>query len=351
MYKYLIKPLLFSFSPETAHAITFQALKILRFIPGAQYILRILYTVKHQGMEKELFGINFKNPIGIAGGLDKNGEYYNDLANFGFSFVEIGSITPLPQLGNPKPRCFRLPEDQAIVNRMGLNNKGVRYAVDRLKERHPKVVIAGNLTKNTKTSNKLAVKDFEKSFSIMYDFVDMFVLNISCPNVKDLEELQDITILSDIIDKLITIRRFNDEQRPILLKLSPDIPKEQLDEIIELVMISGLDGIVATNTTRSRDGLITDKKYLEDIGEGGLSGAPLFEKSLEFVKYIHTKTEGNVPIIGVGGIMTPKQAKEMLDAGASLIEIYTGFIYNGPGFVRNILKYLKNANCINMHNR
>lgn len=342
MYKTIIRPLLFSFSVENAHMLTFRLLRMLRYIPGAQSIVRAMFRVKTPDLEREIFGITFKNPVGIAGGLDKNGEYYNDLANFGVSFVEIGSLTPKSQSGNPKPRCFRLVEDEAIINRFGINNNGVKYAVNQLKNNPPRnVVVVGNLSKNTLTPNDMAAKDYEKSFSIMYDFVDMFVLNVSCPNVKDLTELQDITLLSDIIDRLITIRRFNDEHRPILLKVSPDIPMHQLDEIIELVLVSGIDGIVATNTTRSRAGLKTDSQTVETIGNGGLSGAPLFEKSLSFVKYIHDKTDGLLPIIGVGGIMTPKQAQQMLDAGASLIEVYSGFIYNGPAFIKQILKYLR----------
>lgn len=343
MYKHIIRPILFSFTAETAHAITFIALKILRFIPGAQFIVKSLYSLDTPSLEQTIFGLKFKNPIGIAGGLDKNGEFYNDLANFGFSFVEIGSITPLEQPGNPKPRLFRLIEDEAIINRMGINNKGVRYVVNNLKDNPPKdVIVVGNLSKNTTTPNELASKDFEKSFAILYDFVDMFVLNISCPNVKNLTGLQDISVLSEIIDKLITQRRYNDEHRPILLKLSPDLSREQLDQILDLALSSGLDGIVACNTTKSREGLIADEQTLKDIGEGGLSGAPLFQRSLDFVKYIHEKTNGIIPIIGVGGIMTPDQAVEMLNAGASLIEVYTGFIYNGPMFIKKTLKKLRN---------
>ncbi|MDD2293044.1 MAG: quinone-dependent dihydroorotate dehydrogenase [Bacteroidales bacterium] len=343
MYKHLIRPILFSFTAETAHAITFAALKILRYIPGSQSFIRLISSVKTPALEKELFGITFKNPVGIAAGLDKNGEFYNDLANFGVSFVEIGSITLRAQDGNPKPRCFRLIEDNAIINRMGINNNGAKYAVESIKNNPPKdVVIVCSLSKNASTPNELASKDFEKSFAIMYDFVDMFVLNISCPNVKDLSGLQDISVLSEVIDTLLTQRRYNDEIRPILLKISPDIPFQQLDDILKLALSSGIDGIVATNTTKSREGLKTDAQTVESIGDGGLSGAPLFERSLKFVKYIHDKTEGMLPIIGVGGIMTADQAQQMMDAGASLIEVYSGFIYNGPLFIKKILKTLRN---------
>lgn len=344
MYKHIIRPILFSFSPETAHQITFKCLKVCRYIPGARALLRLLYCPNSKGLEREVFGIRFKHPVGIAAGLDKNGEYYNDLANLGFSFIEIGSLTPKPQDGNPKPRCFRIPEDTAIINRMGINNKGARHAVNNLIEDKPRIVVAASLSKNTSTENSKAGRDLEKSFAMLYDFVDFFVLNVSCPNVKSLSELQDITSLSEIIDGITAARRYIDDDdinKPILLKVSPDIPIEQLDEIIELALVSGIEGIVATNTTRRRDGLKTPQETLDRINNGGLSGAPLFERSLQFVKHIHDKTEGILPIIAVGGITTPEQAKQMLDAGASLIEVYTGFIYNGPAFARKIVKYLR----------
>ncbi|MBP5210236.1 MAG: quinone-dependent dihydroorotate dehydrogenase [Bacteroidales bacterium] len=342
MYKSIIRPLLFLFPPEAAHAITLKGLRIARKVPGLRSLIKLIYCVKSPSLERELFGIKFKNPVGIAGGLDKNGDHYNDFANFGFSFIEIGSITPEPQGGNPRPRLFRLPKDNALINRMGINNHGVQYAVDYLKKNHRKIIVAGNLAKNADTPNNLAYKDYERTFSMLYDFVDFFVLNVSCPNVENLTALQEIDTLSDIIDRLINIRRFNDDSKPILIKVSPDLTKEQLDGIIEISLLRGLEGIVATNTTNSRDRIVnTPKADVEKIGRGGLSGAPLFETSLEFVKYIHEKSKGLLPIIAVGGITTPKQAQQMLDAGASLIEVYTGFIYNGPAFAKNIIKYLQ----------
>lgn len=340
MYK-LLKPILFLFSPERAHGITMMLLRILSFIPGANAILRLFYTYKNPNLEREVFGIHFKNPIGLAAGFDKNGEYYNIMNNFGFGFVEIGSITPEGQPGNPKPRLFRLPQDEALINRMGINNFGVKYVVDRLKKDKPKLIIGGNISKASKTSNEDAWKDLEKSFSMLYDFVDYFVLNVSCPNVKDLTKLQDINNLSEIIDRLLTLRRYFDDYRPILLKLSPDIPKAQLDEIIDMVMISGIDGVLATNTTRERPATLrASQERIQEIGDGGLSGAPLYHKSLEFVRYIHQRTHGTLPIVAVGGIMTPQQAQEMLESGASLIQIYSGFIFKGPGLVRTMLKHL-----------
>lgn len=295
-------------------------------------------------LEREVFGIKFKHPVGLAAGFDKNGEYYNTIANFGFSFVEIGSVTPEPQPGNPKPRSFRLPKDEALINRMGINNKGVKYMISSIQKNKPKVILGGNISKNSSTSNENAAGDYERTFSLLYDYVDYFALNVSCPNVKDLRKLQDIETLSQIIDKLLELRRYYDEYRPILLKLSPDLPKDNLDEVIDLVLTSGLDGVIATNTTTEREslGLKSEKSKIQSIGEGGLSGAPLFNKSLEMVKYISARTNGSLPIIAVGGIMSPENAKVMLDAGASLIQIYSGFIYKGPSFAKKIVKYLNN---------
>lgn len=341
MYKHILRPILFRFNAETAHNLTFSGLSLLRYIPFGRAIVRSLYKRTYPTLEKEVFGIRFPNPVGLAGGLDKNGEYYNDMANFGFGFVEIGSLTPQPQDGNPKPRCFRSIQDKAIINRFGINNKGVKNAVEHLKKVRPEVIVAANISKNTTSINEDAAKDYESAFALMYDFVDMFVLNVSCPNVVGLTSLQDITFLSDIVDKLLSLRMYYDEYRPILLKVSPDLPHQQLDEIIDYCMRSGVDGIVAGNTTRSREGLTISQEQIDKIGNGGMSGAPIRKKNLELVRYISEKTKGKLPIIGVGGIMSGKDAKDMLDAGASLIEIYSGFIYEGPALIKNINKYLE----------
>lgn len=342
MYKHILKPFLFCFNPETAHNMTFSALSFLRHVPFAGSIMRAIYRKESPSLEKEVFGIRFPNPVGLAGGLDKNGEFYNDMANFGFGFVEIGSLTPKPQDGNAKPRCWRIPGDRAIINRFGINNKGVRNAVEHLKKERPNVIVAANISKNSSSINEEAAADYEKSFGLLYDFVDMFVVNISCPNVVGLTSLQDITFLSEIVDKLLALRMYYDEYRPILLKVSPDLSHQQLDEIIDYSLRSGIDGIVAGNTTRSRDGLTSiSQEKIEEIGNGGMSGAPIYKKNLELVRYINTKSEGKLPIIGVGGIMSPEQAGEMLEAGASLIEIYSGFIYEGPSLVRKIINHLE----------
>lgn len=341
MYKHILRPILFRFNPETAHNLTLSAIAMLRHIPFAQSIVRALYKRESPSLEKEVFGIKFPNPVGLAGGLDKNGEFYNDMANFGFGFVEIGSLTPQPQDGNPKPRCFRVPQDKAIINRFGINNKGVRNAVEHLKKNKPEVIVAANISKNTASINEDAAKDYESAFALLYDFVDMFVVNVSCPNVVGLTSLQDITFLSEIVDKLLNLRMYYDEYRPILLKVSPDLAKEQLDDIIDYCLRSGIDGIVAGNTTRSRDGLTISQEKIEKIGNGGMSGAPVHKKNLELVRYIHTKTEGKLPIVGVGGIVSEKEAKAMIEAGASLVEIYTGFIYEGPALIKRINKTLE----------
>ena len=342
MYKHLIKPILFRINPETAHNMTFSMLSFLRHVPFARSIIRAIYRRDSPSLEKEVFGINFPNPVGLAGGLDKNGEYYNDLANFGFGFVEIGSLTPRPQDGNPKPRCWRVPADKAIINRFGINNKGVKNAVEHLKKNHPEVIVAANISKNTSSINEEAAKDYETSFGLLYDFVDMFVVNVSCPNVVGLTSLQDISFLSEIVDKLLDLRMVYDTYKPILLKVSPDLAHQQLDDIIDYCLRSGIDGIVAGNTTRSREGLNSiSQERIEEIGNGGMSGAPVHKKNLALVKYIHEKSAGKLPIIGVGGIMSPEDAQAMLDAGASLVEIYSGFIFEGPGLIKRIIKHLE----------
>lgn len=342
MYRQFIRPILFKFPPETAHNLTFKGLKFLRHIPLAGRLLKLIYSHKTPSLSKNVFGIDFPSPVGLAAGLDKNGELYNELSWFGFSFIEIGSLTPEAQPGNPKPRLFRLPQDNAIINRMGINNKGIRNAIQHIQKDPPRPILAASIAKNsTSASDADTIADYKKAFSFMYDFVDMFTINVSCPNVHGLQNLQDVSYLSDILDPLLELRICYDVYKPVLVKVSPDILVEELDEILKYCMQSGIDGIVAGNTTRSREGLKTCKSRIEKIGNGGLSGAPLYAKSLAMVKHINQFTSGRLPVVGVGGIMSPEQAKEMLDAGASLIEIYTGFIYEGPSLVKKINKYLE----------
>lgn len=343
MYKRIIRPILFRFSPEFAHNLTLSSLKVAGKSRILRALIRLFFKRRTPELEKEVFGINFPNPIGLAGGMDKNAEVYNSLSDFGFGFVEVGSLTPEPQPGNPKPRLFRLPKDGAIINRMGINNKGVHAAINNLKKNRPDVIVVANIAKNSRSEGEQIAKDYNYAFSMLYDFVDMFVFNISCPNVEGLANLQDVSYLSEIMDVVLD-RRVNMEiRKPVLLKVSPDLANVQLDEILEYAQRSGIDGIVAGNTSKQREGLSTPASKVASIGNGGLSGAPLFEKNLNLVKYIHEKTNGRLPIIGVGGINTPKRAAEMLEAGASLVEVYTGFIYEGPAFVRRILKYLKRS--------
>lgn len=342
MYKFLIRPVFFRFNPETAHNLTMSMLGIIRHIPFARKIVRAIYGTDCRRLSREVFGLRFKNPVGLAGGLDKNGEHYNELSDFGFSFIEIGSLTPEPQDGNPKPRLFRVVQDRAIINRMGINNKGVIHAIGNLKRHRPETIVAANISKNAWCSNEDAGQDYQKAFDALYDYVDMFVINVSCPNVTGLTSLQDVSFLSGITDRLIAGRRTRKKSRPILIKLSPDISFAQVDSILEYAIEAGIDGVVAGNTTRSRDGLSISADAIERIGNGGMSGAPLYSRNLALVRHIHEKAGDRLPIIGVGGIMSAEQAEEMLDAGASLIEIYSGFIYEGPGLVKSINRYLAN---------
>ena len=347
MYKQILRPLLFQLPPETIHHLVILGLRILHFIPGGRLLSRACFSMRHPSLEREVFSIRFPNPIGLAAGFDKDAEVYEEIAAMGFGFVEVGTITPQPQPGNPKPRVFRLPADHALINRMGFNNQGVASAVhrfyrrNRLRPNRRSVILGGNLGKNTLTPNEKAAADYLRLFRSLYEYVNYFVINVSCPNIANLACLQNKDNLKELLQGLIDFRRGQNQYRPILLKISPDLSQEQVDEMIEVLIENGLDGIVATNTTTRRDGLQTPADLVAEIGKGGMSGGPLTKRSLEMVRYIHEKTEGRFPIIGVGGIMTEDDAIAMLDAGASLIEIYTGFIYNGPGFVKRICKRLK----------
>ncbi|MDR0659758.1 MAG: quinone-dependent dihydroorotate dehydrogenase [Prevotellaceae bacterium] len=339
MYK-LIRPILFLFSPETIHHSIVNLLRISKFIPFCSSIIRGLFKRKTTNLEREVFGIRFSNPLGFAAGFDKNAEIVNQLADFGYSFIEVGTVTPQPQPGNPKPRCFRLPENKAIINRMGFNSKGVDYMLRKLAKfkRRKGVVIGGNIGKNTVTANDEAPADYTYSFVKLYSYVDYFTVNISCPNVTDLCKLQNKDSIEAILTPLMGHRKTQEVYKPILVKLSPDLTLDQVDEQLDAAIALGIDGVVAVNTTTSREDI--DPQKAEKVGSGGLSGAPLTKRALEMVSYISQKTESKLPIVGVGGIMTEDDAVNMLKAGASLIQLYTGFIYQGPSFVKRINKRL-----------
>lgn len=339
MYRLLIRPVLFLFPPETIHRILVVTLKTLFRIPGFRGIIERIYTFQDKGLETEFLGFTFRNPVGLAAGFDKNAEVYSELHAFGFSFVEVGTVTPKGQPGNPRPRSFRIPKDKGLINRMGFNNDGAEAAAVKLSRRRPKeLILGGNVGKNTRTPNNRAADDYEAVFRIIHDYVDYFVINVSCPNISDLHVLQDQEFLEIILKRILEVRRELQSAKPVLLKISPDLNNKQLDETIDLVSRLKLDGIVATNTTITRNNLKTKERKLDSIGEGGMSGAPITERSLEIVRYISNRTQGKLPIIAAGGIMTVSDALNMLGAGATLIQIYTGFIYNGPAFVKRINK-------------
>lgn len=338
MYRNIFRPLLFLLQPETVHHLIVNALKIGFKIPGVSYFVNKSFKVQDNRLKTSFLGMDFENPVGFAAGFDKNAQVYNQFANFGFSFIEIGTVTPQPQPGNPKPRSFRIPKDKGLINRMGFNNKGVDYAVKQLKNKDHKVIIGGNIGKNTKTANDQALNDYVVCFNKLYNHVDYFVVNLSCPNIKDLRKLQDKDSTITILNKLTELRRGKPAYKPVLLKVSPDLDENQLDDVVETFNITGIDGIVATNTTVSRVGLQTSETKIKEIANGGLSGKALTKKSTEIIRYLHDKSNGTMPIIGVGGIMSVQDALDKLDAGASLIQVYTGFIYEGPAFVKKINK-------------
>lgn len=336
----VIRSLLFFLSAERAHNFTMGMLNMLAGFGPTAFIIRKMYQTPAKPVV--VAGITFPNKIGMAAGFDKNAKYVHALELLGFGHIETGTVTPLPQPGNDKPRLFRLVADKAIINRMGFNNQGVDVMAHRLKGYKSKAVIGGNIGKNKITPNEKATDDYEKCFKTLYDCVDYFTVNVSSPNTPNLRELQDKEPLTALLSRLVSIRMFKVKDgrshRPIFLKIAPDLTDTQLDEIVEIVKSTGIEGIVATNTTISRDGLKTPAKAVESIGAGGLSGAPLTRRSTEVVRYLHQKSGGQFPIIAAGGIMTVEDAKEKIAAGASLVQIYTGFIYGGPALVKRIAR-------------
>jgi dihydroorotate dehydrogenase len=336
----LVRSFLFLFQPEKAHYLVADFLDFFFKIPGFRFLWGKIYNVKHSTLERNVFGIKFPNPIGLAAGFDKDAKMFDHLFACGFGFIEIGTITPKGQPGNPQPRLFRLKQDEAIINRMGFNNGGVEVCYNRLKNRNPNLIVGGNIGKNKVTENEDAVNDYLICFNTLFDVVDYFVVNVSSPNTPGLRDLQEKEPLLKLLTTLSNENKLKSNPKPILLKIAPDLTDGQLDDIIDIVKESGISGVIATNTTISREGLTTAKEVIDEIGAGGLSGKPLTKRSTEVIKYLSTKSNNAFPIIGVGGIHSVEDAHEKLNAGAALIQLYTGFIYEGPRLVKRINKSL-----------
>ncbi len=340
MYKILVRPVLFLFDPEKVHHFTFSLIRFLCKIPFVASIFRGMYQVEDKRLERTLFGITFKNPVGLAAGFDKNAVLYNELANFGFGFIEIGTVTPIGQVGNPKKRLFRLKDDKGIINRMGFNNDGLEVAIEQLKKNKGKLIIGGNIGKNTQTKPENYTADYEACFKGLHPYVDYFVLNVSCPNVGSHAKLNDKDYLLELISAVQKLNNQEVIQKPILLKIAPDLNNNQLDEIIELVSETKIDGVIASNTSTTRDNLKASDELLKEIGNGGLSGQPIKAQSTKVIQYLSDNSNKAFPIIGVGGIHSAEDAIEKINAGADLVQIYTGFIYEGPNLIKEINKAL-----------
>lgn len=339
MYKRL-KPLIFLFSPEVAHEWTMRLLTLACAIPGVAWILRRHYTVTDKRLEVSIAGLTFPNPVGLAAGFDKDARWLKEMRTLGFGFVEIGTVTPIPQKGNPRPRLFRLPADRGVINRMGFNNGGMVQAAAKLRRRPQGLLVGGNIGKNKTTPNASADLDYLKSFQSLHAHVDYFVVNVSSPNTPGLRELQSKEPLTQLLQLLMNENATMPTSRPIFLKIAPDLSDSELDDIIDLVQETGIAGVIATNTTISREGLQMDEARVQEMGPGGLSGAPVRERSTEVIRYLHTKSGASFPIIGVGGICSGVDAQEKLDAGASLVQVYSGLIFEGPGLIRRINRHL-----------
>ncbi len=339
----LLRSLLFNFDPEAVHYFSMNALRYANKIQPLKQLLESTYGCSHPSLTKNAFGLHFKNSVGLGAGFDKNALYLNELETLGFGFVEVGTVTPIAQKGNDQPRLFRLPEDKAIINRMGFNNDGVKAIAARLRTRTTNIIIGGNIGKNKATPNEIAYRDYETCFLELFDCVDYFVVNVSSPNTPGLRELQEKASLKKIFNTLQHHNQGRINPKPLLLKIAPDLTIEQVDDIIELAEEVQLSGLVATNTTISRENLITPHAEIETIGAGGLSGKPVQKMSTEIVRYIHRQTNGTLPIIASGGIFTGDDALEKLQAGASLLQVWTGFVYEGPAIVKNICQQLKSV--------
>tara|TARA_B100001063_G_C16779126_1_gene569323 strand:- start:8639 stop:9685 length:1047 start_codon:yes stop_codon:yes gene_type:complete len=340
IYRSIIKPLLFQMPAEKAHYKVFSWLRMSLKSKVTRSIVRKSHEVKHPKLQRECFGLKFDNPVGLAAGFDKDAKLFEELSCFGFGFIEIGTLTPKPQDGNPKPRLFRLPKDEALINRMGFNNEGVEAAVNRLKKRDSKLIIGGNIGKNKVTPNEEALDDYLKCFHALFDYVDYFVVNVSSPNTPNLRALQEKEPLTKLLMALQAENNKKSKRKPILLKIAPDLTNSQLDDIVEIIQTTALDGVIATNTTIDRSNLKTAEKEVESIGAGGLSGKPVRQRSTEVIQYLSAKSNKSFPIVAVGGIFTAQDAIEKLEAGADLVQVYTGFIYEGPQMVKRINKGL-----------
>ena len=336
MYKQLIQPLLFQMEAEKAHHFTTGILQKVHAFPGGSGLIKLLYDFQDARLEREVFGLKFKNPLGLAAGFDKNAEMVDAMASLGFGFVEIGTLTPRPQPGNPQPRLFRLSEDKSLINRLGFNNGGVEAAVNRLRRRRSDIIVGGNIGKNKVTSNDEAVKDYEICFEALYEVVDYFTINVSSPNTPDLRELQEKEPLKKLLLHLIRLNQLKARQKPILLKIAPDLNEHQLSDIVEICLEVGIDGIIATNTTIEREGLRTSHARIKAIGAGGLSGQAVRRHATEVIRFLYRISEGKLPIVGVGGVDSASHALEKLEAGASLVQMYTGFVYEGPSVIKEI---------------
>ena len=340
MYKAIIRPILFNFDPETIHHFSASFLKFVTKIPFVSTLIRNKYQVQHPKLSREVFGLTFKNPVGLAAGFDKDAKMYQQLDHLGFGFIEIGTVTPKPQAGNPKTRLFRLSKDSAIINRMGFNNEGVVAAANRLRT-NKRILIGGNIGKNKSTPNENAVDDYIQCFETLFDVVDYFVINVSSPNTPNLRALQDKKPLTDLVITLQNKNREKSTPKPILLKIAPDLTNDQLLDIIDIVQQTKLDGVIATNTTISREGLESEPTLIKETG--GLSGKPLSNRSTEVIRFLSSQSKGSFPIIGVGGIHSASDALEKLKAGASLVQLYTGFVYEGPALIKEINKAIISA--------
>jgi dihydroorotate dehydrogenase len=339
----LVKKILFLLPPEKAHAFAMGTCRFFQRLPGGASLLTRWFSHPDPSLARTVFGLEFPNPVGLAAGFDKDARYVDTLACLGFGFVEIGTVTPRPQPGNPRPRLFRLPKDQALINRMGFNNQGAAAAAARLAKTKSRIIIGGNIGKNKTTPNAEAEQDYEKCFEALYEVVDYFVVNVSSPNTPGLRHLQDKEPLRKLLLRLQARNRQKKQPRPMLLKIAPDLTDRQLDDIIAIATEAQLDGIVATNTTLSREGLMTSSEQVAACGAGGLSGKPLAHRSTEIIRYLHSHTAGRLAIIAVGGIFTAQDALEKLQAGASLVQVYTGFIYEGPAIAKHLCEGLRKA--------